>query len=75
MQTGDRGMRSKGQISLNSITKSISKIFIPTYLAEFSFGCLAHAPGGFKGAGWSKTWAFGICDGAPSTAYSSLLLY
>ena len=50
------GEGSKGQI-FNSITKSISKIFIPkfvcvltnerykTYQTGFSFCCLGHAPG------------------------------
>ena len=51
------GEGSKGQISFDSITKSVSKIFIPnfvrvltnkiykTYDTGFSFCCLGHAPG------------------------------
>ena len=58
------GERSKGQYHLISITKSISKIFIPnfvflltnerykTYTTGFKFCCLGHAPGvGLRGAG------------------------
>ena len=72
-QTDDLGVRSKGQISINSITKSISKIFIQnfvciltskrydTYRTEFLFyQC------------WGvKNLSVGICDGTPSTARSS----
>ena len=61
------GEGSKGQISFISITKSISKIFIPnfvcvltnerykTYQTRFSFCCLGNAPGvGLWGAGGAK---------------------
>ena len=61
------GERSKVKYHLISITKSISKIFIPnfvcvltnerykTYETIFSFCCLSHAPGvGLCGAGGAQ---------------------
>ena len=61
------GEGSKGQISFNSITKSISKIFIQnfvcvltnerckTYQTGFSFCPLGHAPGvGLLGTGGAQ---------------------
>ena len=64
-QTGDLGVRSKGQISVISVTISISKIFIPNLICvltneryktyhqtEFLFCRLSHAPeAGLRGAG------------------------
>ena len=77
-QTGDLGVKSKGVIS---ITKSISKIFIPnivcvltnkiykTYGGKFSFLGLCRDPG--VGLEEVKNLSVGICDGASSTAHSS----
>ena len=48
-----------------------------TYLIDFFFCRLGHAPGvglGGAGGGGVKNFSLGICDGAPSTAPSSLIL-
>ena len=68
------------------INMSISKIFIPNSLCVFSqikdrnhiednFHSVARVMHGFGlvGAGGFKNFSVGICDGAPSTAHSSLI--
>ena len=83
-QTGDLGAMSNGQISLTCQFQ----IFIPnfvcdltnkrwkTYWTKFSFFCQGHAPGwDLWVLGGVKNFSVGICDGAPSTARSSLFCH
>ena len=66
-------MRSKGQISLNFDYHVNSKIFIPNILNRIINLLLGSCPRcGSWGAGWVKNLSVRICEGAPSTAHSSL---
>ena len=79
-QTGDRGVMSKGQISLNFYYHVNSKIFIPNFVCVLTNKDRKHiaqnfdsvAGVGLGGAGLVKNLSMGICDGAPSTAHSSI---
>ena len=67
----ERGQKVK--YHLISITKSISKIFIPNFvciLTNERYKTYQTAGGG-RGV---KNFSMGICDGAPSTAHSSYVL-
>ena len=83
-QTGDLGVRSKGQILLNFDYHVNSKILFQPLCAflqkedrnilnRIFILLLGSCPrGGTWGAGWVKNLSMGICDCAPSTAQSSL---
>ena len=86
-QTGDLGVRSKGQIYLISVAMSISMIFIPNFVCvltkrdkkhiEQNFHSIAggHAKWMELGVAGGQNFSVAICDGAPSTARSSCLLF
>ena len=71
---------SKGQISLNFYNYVNSKIFIPNFVCDLTNKDRKHiaqnfdsvAGVGLGGAGLVKNLSMGICDGAPSTAHSSI---
>ena len=75
-QTGDFWVGSKDQISLNSITKSISKIFIPNFVCVLTnkryknIERYFHSVAVFMPQGWDlgvlgvKNLSMGICNGA-----------